>query len=115
MTRDINADPFRLQRSAERKAARAGRPKRRSTREVVLDQVDAERHQQDEKWGGARHDDDHQRADWVSFIKDHLDRATKAAPHDMDEYRQQLLEIAALAVAGIESHDRKQRRARRKP
>lgn len=75
---------------------------------VAVSQVIEERRKQDRQWGGADHDDDHQRKDWLGFIREHSDRATRALKGcDFDEYRKQLVEIAALALAGIESHDRK--------
>lgn len=74
---------------------------------VVLAQLVAERERQDRQWGGPDHDDDHQAKDWLRFIREHADRATRALKgRDFDEYRKQLVEIAALAVAGIESNDR---------
>lgn len=77
---------------------------------VVIAQVIAERFGQDRKWGGADHDDEHRRRDWLQYIREHADRATKALKgKDLDEYRKQLVEIAALAVAAVESHDRNAR------
>ena len=82
-----------------------------SEQTVALAQVVEERVRQDRQWGGPDHDDDHKRKDWLGFIREHADRATKALQgKDLDEYRKQLVEIAALAVAGIESSDRNRAR-----
>lgn len=71
----------------------------------VLEEVRAERARQDAKWGGPEHDDGHEQAIWVRLIDDRL-----AYPEDANgckEYRQDMIEIAALAVAAVESFDRK--------
>lgn len=78
---------------------------------VIFGQVVAERVTQDEQWGGEEHDDTHTRREWIGFVSDHADRAKKAVGRgqrtiDLDEYRQQLVEIAALCFAAIEAHDR---------
>ncbi len=75
-------------------------------------QVMAERLRQNEQWGGPNHDDKHNSKDWLRFIADHSDRARRAVnlkQPDWDEHRKQLVEIAALAVAAIEAHDRNRR------
>ena len=71
--------------------------------EGVLEEVREERLYQDRRHGGPAHDDTHLRGDWQEFIEARL--------HDYDqedeEYRQAMVEIAALAVAAIQSLDRK--------
>lgn len=88
-------------------------------REIIYQQIDAERDRQDKQWGGGGHDDDHDARDWLNFIDEHNARAKKAlakrtgqreATPDYDEYRKQLVEVAALAVAAIEARDRVTRR-----
>ena len=69
----------------------------------VYDEIKAEREHQDEKWGGPEHDDKHFRADWGEFI---LMRAEDLS-FERGDYRRLLIETAALAVAAIESHDRR--------
>ncbi len=86
---------------------------------VIAEQIIAERHAQDEQWGGETHDDGHAERDWLDFIRDHEKRARKAAHRlnndagfvgvHADEYRKQMIEIAALAMAAVESHDRRRR------
>jgi hypothetical protein len=68
----------------------------------ILHEVDDERMRQDRQWGGIKHDDKHTPADWVLFIIAH---ANKAIRHD--NYRERMLKVAALAVAAVESYDRK--------
>lgn len=74
---------------------------------LLFREIESERDRQDAKWGGASHDDEHATYDWAIWIRD---RATLIA-HGLSapERRRLLVEIAALAVAAIESHDRKQR------
>lgn len=88
---------------------------------TVFKQIAVERERQDRQWGGHDHDDEHERPHWLNFIDEHKARAKKAisrqtgqreARPDLDEYRKQLVEIAALAIAAIESHDRKSLDAR---
>ena len=71
----------------------------------VLDEIAEERARQDEKWGGPAHDDEHVTADWIRFINNQSVRVH--SPDGVDDSRSRLLKIAALAVAGIESIDRK--------
>ena len=73
--------------------------------ELAIYQVIKERHRQDEKWGGPKHDDGHAITHFLNFIQDRVKEAhgqgtTPAA-------RKNLIEIAALAVAAAESMDRK--------
>lgn len=67
----------------------------------MWDEIVAERHRQDVRWGGPDHDDEHYPSDWVSYIKEHADKALNG------NYRQRLIEVAALAVAAVESYDRR--------
>lgn len=62
-----------------------------------------ERSQQDAQWGGPEHDDKHDAADFAEYIRIQLGRMTE------DECRVRLVKVAALAVAAIESLDRKAR------
>lgn len=85
---------------------------------IICAQIIEERRAQDRQWGGKNHDDNHNRSEWCEFVADHLGRAKKAQSRfvskgdqcDADEYRKQMIEIAALAMAAIESHDRKNAR-----
>jgi hypothetical protein len=79
----------------------------------IYDEIQNERQRQDKKWGGAKHDDEHAYRDFVEFIKRHANKATYN-PNDLDyvdlpTFRKQMIRVAALAVAAIESHDRRER------
>lgn len=84
----------------------------------VLFDVAKERGRQDEKYGGPAHDDSHTTGEFAGFIEDRaykircLDKANRERPinygrGNLKNPRQLLVEIAALAVAAIESIDRK--------
>lgn len=75
----------------------------------VYDDIKAERQRQDEKWGGPEHDDLHHEGDWVEFILEHANKALVGPGVHLASlagYRRRLVEVAALAVAAIESLDR---------
>lgn len=73
--------------------------------EDVFGDVRAERAKQDAQWGGPAHDDQHSDWDWLRFIQRHA-RLAAATPLN-EQARYQWVRVAALAVAAIESHDRK--------
>jgi hypothetical protein len=76
--------------------------------ELILRQVANERDRQDAKWGGAPHDDDHSTAEFVQFIEDYAGWArTMAGMDSPDKARRRLIQVAALAVAAVESMDRR--------
>ena len=72
-----------------------------TTRASVLAEVSDEREHQDRQWGGPSHDDQHQIADFAEFVKHQLSRMTG------QDCRARYIKIAALAVAAVESIDRK--------
>jgi len=76
----------------------------RATMRRILEEIAAERTRQDEKWGGPEHDDEHSIDDWECFILEHLNRVQG---YDDAHGRKQLIRVAALAVAAIESLDRR--------
>lgn len=65
---------------------------------TILDEIVTERARQDAKWGGPAHDDQHTMGDFMRFIQ----QRTGPFPS-----RKDLIQIAALAVAAIESLDRR--------
>ena len=71
-------------------------------------EIEAERTRQDAKWGGADHDDEHDVADWVYVILGHVSKS-RPTPESGPVFRRQMIRVAALAVAAIESCDRKLR------
>lgn len=77
----------------------------------VLAEVLGERRAQVEQWGGAEHDDVNELEDWLRTLRHQFDRATQAVGMDApSEYRGRLTKIAAVAIAAIESLDRKRAR-----
>jgi len=76
----------------------AAAPARRSIADIL-----AERKRQDAQWGGPAHDDSHNIWDWLHFIDLQVGK-TREGPIDQ---RARLVKIAALALAAIESIDRK--------
>lgn len=76
----------------------------------VLIEVCGERVRQDKKWGGPDHDDNHATLDFLGFIMSRVETASDREltnNHDKLIDRKELIEIAALAVAAVESIDRK--------
>jgi len=67
----------------------------------VLLGVGYHRLEQDLLFGGAEHDDAKTRAEWVEFIVDHA-RASVAGG-DSRRFEHELMDVAALAVAAVES------------
>lgn len=69
----------------------------------VLHDVYEERQRQDIKWGGAEHDDQHDSGRWCELIEARLRRQPLSPSDD----RRLLIETAALAVAAVETYDRR--------
>jgi len=71
----------------------------------VIEEVAAERDNQDAQWGGPEHDDQHDVPDWLGFIAHQVQKASDArrAPGWKEAERRGLVKIAALAVAALES------------
>lgn len=67
-----------------------------------------ERIRQDEKWGGPVHDDLHPTYEFVQLIEDYAGWArVMAQMGSNDKARNRLIQVAALAIAAVESIDRK--------
>ena len=78
----------------------------------VLASVKECRALQDEQWGGPEHDDTHAAHEWLGFIQKQLDEADVALDpppggSNLDIYESRLIDVAALAVAAIQSNRRK--------
>ena len=81
----------------------------------VFAEVAATRMQQDKQWGGPSHDDEHSNDDWFGFIGKQVNDHAKVqmqgitlGQKSLDKSaRSRLLDIAALAIAGLESICRK--------
>lgn len=76
------------------------------SRTEIVDQIDAELGRAAEKWGGATRDDRLDRLTWLKLVDEHRIRATRYGTSG-DDYRHELVVIAALAIAAIEAHDRR--------
>tara|TARA_R110000787_G_scaffold26344_26_gene73752 strand:+ start:1399 stop:1710 length:312 start_codon:yes stop_codon:yes gene_type:complete len=76
------------------------------TRDIWAD-IRRERKRQDAEYGGPDHDDRQSFADWMVRIVKQLGKAF-VDPFDAATYRQQMVRIAALAVAAIEWCDRRE-------
>ena len=84
---------------------------------LPLDTIFAEilrcRAAQDAKWGGPEHDDTHTRADWCQFIQKFRNRAElvgEGCANSTDRilgFEQNMIHIASLAIAALESSRRK--------
>ena len=73
----------------------------------VLQEILKERAAQDEEWGGPGHDNEHSRFDWVKYIREHGGRSVRGLAKD--DFRKQMIRVAALAVAAVQAYDRKGR------
>lgn len=74
----------------------------------VLEEIAKERNRQDEKWG----EQNHSPADYLTILGEEVGEANKAALEakfagkPWDDYRKELVQVAAVAVAMIECFDR---------
>jgi len=76
-----------------------------TNQEKIIEEILAEREYQDHKWGGDEHDDMHGSHDWVAFIIKHMGKAI-TWPWNGEQFRSQMIKVAALAVAAAEWYDR---------
>ncbi|MDA3873984.1 MAG: hypothetical protein PF795_08480 [Kiritimatiellae bacterium] len=76
--------------------------------ENLYNEVFQERKRQDLKWGGPEHDDRHTCTEFRLFILKKMNAAAEASVFDdYEEIRRRLVQVAALAIAAVESMDRK--------
>jgi len=74
----------------------------------VLNEIKSERIRQDNKWG----EQNHSPADWLMILGEEVGEVNKAALEakfgnkTLREYRKELIQVAAVAVAMIECFDR---------
>lgn len=92
----------------------------------IMADIGKERLAQDRQWGGPEHDDQHHEYDWLNFMGHQADRISEilvvnshygfsdqnpvlrlCSPVGYELTRQHFIKIAALAVAAVESMDRK--------
>lgn len=91
----------------------------------IIQDIFLERARQDAQWGGPEHDDTHKPADWLTYIDQQISKAhqlLRDAPDatlDTDQHdaalRERLVKVAALALAGLASFERKNPQACRCP
>lgn len=73
----------------------------------IIYAIKYERERQDRKWGGPKHDDKHKPSDWCRWIKAYIGWAEQMAENQSPEkYFRRMIQVAALAIAAIESYDR---------
>ena len=85
-------------------------------KERIWDAVDAERARQDAKWGEQNHDD----FTWMAILAEEVGEVAKAALHHngdepgvtaseatLSHLREELVQVAAVAVAWLEAIDRR--------
>jgi hypothetical protein len=76
----------------------------------VYEEVRAERAAQDAKWGGPEHDDAHDADDWLDYIarkgESAMELVGEGSARNDTAFRRRMIQIAALAVACVESMDR---------
>jgi len=75
----------------------------------ILSELVTKRQAQDAQWGGPEHDDTHDINNWIDFIDHQLSKIlalddTNEEPDE--EVRSRLLNVAALAIAAVQSIDR---------
>ena len=71
----------------------------------IFEEIRNERAYQDAKWGGQEHDDGVETEDsWVHYITEYANSTGRAEGR---AFRERMIKVAALAVAALESHDRK--------
>lgn len=77
----------------------------------IFDEILRERERQDAKWGGQKHDDKHNHLDWVTFVGSHSAASlTLSLAPEVSKgmwFENQMVRVAALAVAAIQSSRRK--------
>ena len=68
----------------------------------VIEDVKEERERQDAKWGEQLHDP----YTWIAILGEEYGEVCKAALEDNGGYRDELVQVAAVAIAAIESYDK---------
>ena len=79
-------------------------------RDLIFKEIDEERARQDGQWGGKGYDDKHDVRDWVAYVLNFLARTVAKEANwgfNLKRAREAFVKVAALAIAAIESIDRK--------
>jgi hypothetical protein len=69
--------------------------------DAIIARIKEERRLQDRKWGGSTYDDKHSLGDWAHLIDQRTATLYRAPEHKVA--KQELIEVAALAIAALES------------
>jgi hypothetical protein len=72
---------------------------------TIEEEIANERLMQDMEWGGPDHDDKHDWYDWRQFLYKQL--TSLSMEYEEVRRRRRFIKIAALAIAAVESMDRK--------
>jgi len=70
----------------------------------IFKEIKREREYQNYKWGN-EFDDKNTSNDWIAYIAAYLGQVW-TCPFNAEEYRKNLIKVAALAVAAVETYDR---------
>lgn len=107
-------DVAAVERQLEAAAAELQRIKPAEEFLAICREIHGERAAQDEQWGGPGHDDGHMPEAWFGLVQRQIDRAAASVSDgpawdrvDVDLMRTRLVKVAALAVAGVQSIDRR--------
>ena len=74
---------------------------------LILDEVRNERYLQDEEWGQSI-DDQHTEWEWIALLTRHNGLAVNdGLEKNVGRFRKQMIRVAALSIAAVESFDRK--------
>jgi len=69
----------------------------------IMAEILEERDRQDDKWGEQNHSPSY----WFTILMEEVGEAARAVCEwDMDSYREEMIQVAAVAMAIVECHDR---------
>jgi len=74
---------------------------------AIYTEVALERMAQDAQWGGPEHDDKYASDDFARYITRQLNKMVPSSENPLTDPRGRFIKIAALAVAAVESRDRR--------
>lgn len=77
---------------------------RREERKNIYEEIDNEREYQDKKWG-LENDNQNTSNDWITYITAWAGKAY-SFPSNKENFRKNMVKVAAIAVAAIETCDR---------
>lgn len=78
----------------------------------TLHEIEAECHRQDQKWGAERA---HTSVLWLTILMEEVGEVARAIIEEKPgDYRKELVQVAAVVVQAIQSHDRLQEDFRRR-